>query len=90
MAPKAPEPEPEPEEEPAPPEEGSGAFVFPDGSKYGKMSALQQVDERSPRPRALTCERDAAHFAYFLSAPICSVPRAPLLAPRIASQMAHG
>ena len=40
MAPKAPDPEPEPEEEPAPPEEGSGAFVFPDGSKYGESSAV--------------------------------------------------
>ena len=41
MAPKAPEPEPEPEEEPAPPEEGSGAFVFPDGSKYGETTVVR-------------------------------------------------
>lgn len=36
MAPKAPDPEPEAEEEAVPPEEGSGAFIFPDGSKYGE------------------------------------------------------
>ena len=38
MAPKKPEPEPEPEEaeEAAEPETGSSAFVFADGSKYGR------------------------------------------------------
>ena len=40
MAPKKAEPEPEPEAEPevAEPETGSGAFFFPDGSKYGALT----------------------------------------------------
>ena len=39
---KEPEPEPEPEADlPAEPEEGSGAFLFPDGSKYGVYHVSQ-------------------------------------------------
>ena len=52
MAPKAPPPEePAEEEEPAPPEEGSGAFVFSDGSKYGARHAfVSRVSDSSFSP----------------------------------------
>lgn len=57
MAPKKePEPEPEPAEEPQEPQEGSGAFVFGDGSKYGARQCQTAIrSDKFP----------TAAFAYF-------------------------